>query len=91
MLNDTDDLVDDFIDAVVVVADTRDPYSGHLPQVVVINLRYGDVELLLKTGGEGLDYTTLVLERLAPRDMDLQSADANVHENPICRTGTINL
>ena len=48
MFNSADNRVNNLVDTVVMIADAGYPDCGYLPQIVVINLSDGDVELLLK-------------------------------------------
>ena len=49
MFNSTDNRVDNFIDAIVMITNAGYADRGHLPQIVVINLSNRDIELFLKT------------------------------------------
>jgi len=69
-VNGIDDLVDHLVHAVVVVADAGNPDGSHLPEVMVVHLCDGDIELLLQAGGYGFDDATFILERLALRDIN---------------------
>jgi hypothetical protein len=72
-----------------MVADTGNPDRGNLPQLVILYLRNGDIELILKTRRNRFDDTTLILQRLTLRNMYLQLTDANIHDNPVCRPDAI--
>jgi len=54
-----------------VVGDTGKSNRGHLPKVMVIDLGDRDVELLLQAHYKGFNDAPFILERPAPRDMDL--------------------
>jgi hypothetical protein len=91
VFNNANHLVNDLINTVIMVADAGYTDRGHLPKIVVIYFGNRDIKLFLKTCGKRFDDTALILERLAPRDMDLQLADSNIHANSICRPEAIRL
>jgi hypothetical protein len=62
-----------------MVAHTRNPDSSNLPGIKVFNLRHGNAEFVLQSGYYRLDNPPLVLERLAFREMYINSAGADIH------------
>jgi hypothetical protein len=48
MFNSTDNRIDNLINAIVMITNASYADRGHLPQIVVINLSNGDIELFLK-------------------------------------------
>lgn len=56
---------------------------------MVADLSDGDIELFLKTCHQRFEDASLILERLAPRNIYLQFADADIHKSLICRPGAI--
>jgi hypothetical protein len=51
MFNGADNRIDNFVDTVVMITDAGYTDCSYLPQIVVIDLSNGDVELFLKTRG----------------------------------------
>ena len=61
------------------IADTANPYGSQLPDIVVINLSYSNIELVANPAGYGLQYLPLTLERHISRQAKTDLTYANIH------------
>ena len=51
-----------------------------LPQLVVVNLGYGNIKFVADSSGNGLDYLPLALERHIFRQPELNLTNTNIHD-----------
>ena len=68
------------------IADAANPDSGPLPDIVVINLSHGNIELVANPTGNRLQHLPFTLERHIFRQSEADLTYANIHmiiENPV--------
>jgi len=73
---------EDLVRVLFTVADTADSQGNHLPQVVAINLGYGDIKAVAHPAGNRLHYLPLTLEGAVFRQTEANPADTDVHSVP---------
>ena len=72
-----------------IVADAGDTQGQALPEVVVLYLGDGDVELGSNPGEDGLRYSPFPLQALVARQPQAGTANAYVHASPPPREMTV--
>jgi hypothetical protein len=63
----------------VIIADTADADGSHLPDIIVIDLGHGDIELITYPTGNGLQDLPFTLERHVLRYTETNFANAYIH------------
>ena len=69
----------------LVIADTTDANSSHLPSIIILDLSYGNIELIPYATGNGLEDLPLALERHVLGDAEEDSTYAYVHAAIVLR------
>jgi len=77
--NSADDSIDDLVHLMIMVAYAGNTNSRHLPEVVIVNLSDGNIELLSESGDERFDDMPFILEALTLRNVYLKPANACIH------------
>jgi hypothetical protein len=69
----------DFISKASIVSYTTNANSRQLPQVIIFNLGYGDIEFVLQTGCNRLYYLSFTLERQIIRQAKFYFTYTDIH------------
>jgi hypothetical protein len=70
----------DFVGMPTVIADTANSQRDRLPQVVIVNLSYGNLELALNSADNRFYDLSLAFERPVLRQMEFDFTYTNVHD-----------
>jgi hypothetical protein len=65
------------------VADEANPQSRQLPQIIIFNFSYGDIEFVFQASSEGFYYLSFSFEGEVIRQSQLDFTDAYIHSSII--------
>jgi len=79
LFHEIDYLGQNFVNMLVMVANTGNAQRSHLPQFLVFHLSHRYIELAAEPGDNRLDNPTLILKRLATGKMKFNPAYTGIH------------
>jgi hypothetical protein len=74
---------EDLVGKTAVVTDKTDPDGRQLPQVIIFNFSYGDIEFVFQAGSDGFNHLSFTFKREVIRQAQLDFTDADIHPSII--------